>query len=86
VPLRIDQNLPEDSGHIWERPAAIGSLPYALKFIAFFDWFEIEHRDFRLLRVQIERMDEKPEFVGRHALIELSECRIWLEGESDVEP
>jgi hypothetical protein len=79
TPLMIDQNLPGNGVHIWELPKPIGSQPYALRFIAFFDWFELEQRDLRLLKVEIERMDERPELVGRHALIELSHCTVWVE-------
>jgi hypothetical protein len=85
TPLMIDRNLPGDGVHVWELPKPVGPQAYSLRFIAFFDWVEVEHRDLRLLKVEIERMDERPELVGRHALIEFTDCTVWVEGEPEVD-
>jgi hypothetical protein len=50
-----------------------------LRFVAFFDWNEFGQREFALLRVQIAKFESHPELVGRHALVEMSACTIWLD-------
>jgi hypothetical protein len=87
VRLEVDKNSPEDPGHIWGNPVLLissESQTYQLKFVRFFDWYELGNRDFRFLEVLIDRLDEKPELVGHHALIELVDCSIWfIEGDND---
>src|SRR5438477_2403022 len=75
--LLVDRNLPDLPGHVWGDPVLrLESKSYQLRFVAFFDWQQLAPRDFSLLKVLIERMDERPDLVGHHALIELSKCSI----------
>jgi len=80
VELLVDEHAPDEPGRIWGNPVVrLGSeSSYKLKFVAFFDWYQLDPRDFRLLKVSIEQLDGKPELVGRHALIELAQCSVWL--------
>ena len=85
VQLLVNKNPPGEPGRLWGNPiVTLGKESYHLKFIAFFDWYQLATRDFRLLEVLIERLDGRPELVGRHALIELTACSIWLSESSKV--
>ena len=82
VQLWIDKNHPEKPSHLWGHPMkrlSSDSQSYQLKFVRFFDWHQIDVRDFRFLEVLIERLDDNPDLVGHHALIEMAECWILLE-------
>ena len=84
VQLWVDGHLPNEPGRLWGRPMIdIGSQPYKLKFIAFFDWYQLAPRDFSFLKVLVERLDDRSDLVGRHALVEMAQCSIWYEDESD---
>jgi hypothetical protein len=74
----IDENLPKDAGHIWT-PVGVPLHPgtYEFLFRAFFDWEQTGHREYRYFKLLIQRMDAKPEAVGHHALIPVSECSVW---------
>ena len=81
----IDGNSPQEDVHVWQLPSPVGLQPYGLRFISFFDWIEVGRRDLRLLKVEIERMDQRSEFVGRQALIELAECTVWVESKPELD-
>ena len=75
--LLVDKNRPEEPGHQWGNPIIeLDASVYELKFIAFFDWYQFAPRDFAMLEVLIERMDHRPELVGRHGLIEVANCAL----------
>jgi len=78
VECLIDQNLPTDPGHTWKAvgvPITPGA--YEFEFRGFFDWEQLGHREFSFAEVLIQRMDARPEDVGHHALIPVSECSVW---------
>ena len=76
---QVDKNLPSDGCHIWGSPRIrLQPGQQQLRFVALFDWDQLAPRDCRLLEVLIERLDDHPELVGHHALVELSRCSIWL--------
>ncbi len=84
--LRVDRNGPEDPCHIWGDPVvrlSSESRPSRLRFVRFFDWNLLGVRDFCLLEVIIDRLDRRPELAGRHALIELQGCSVWLVDDGD---
>jgi hypothetical protein len=79
--MLVDKNLPGDPDHIWGHPVmrlGSGSESYQLKFMRFLDWDELGIRDFKFLEVLIQRLDEKPDLVGHHALLEVEYCSIWF--------
>lgn len=81
VQLWVDKNRPEDPGHLWGHPVVHLSSErqfHRLKFVRFFDWDLLGSRDFRFLEVLIGRLDERPDLVGHHALVEVADCLIWL--------
>ena len=78
VKLSADRVLPSGASHVWDQEVWLGSKPYQLKFMNFFDWEDRAPHDLRLLEVLIVRLDERPDLVGHHALIELSGCSVWL--------
>ncbi len=82
--LLVDKNLPADPGHVWGVPVLhVGSKSYQLRFVRFFDWEQLAPRDFRWLEVLVERLDNRPDLVGHHALVELDHCSIWFIPEED---
>src|SRR5580698_4160915 len=77
--LDIDRSLPDAPSHLWGDPV-VQAEPGAceLRFMSFFDWDQLAPRDYRWLRVLIERFEERPELVGHLALVEFDKCSIWL--------
>jgi len=79
VELRIDRNLPMDASHVWGEPVVRVNMDNCqLKFVGFFDWQQLAPRHYRFLIVLIERLDERPDLAGRHALVEFGYCSIWF--------
>ncbi len=81
VELQVDKYQPKDAGHVWGFPVmrmSSDSDAYEVAFVRFFDWDELAHRDFKFIEVNIDRMDERPDLVGHHALVEMEFCSIWL--------
>jgi hypothetical protein len=81
VELRVDRYLPGGS-HEWGTPT-LKILPdsCSLRFHCFMNWDQSGPRDYRLIQVLIERFDERPDVVGRLALLELDKCEIWFDDE-----
>ena len=79
VECLIDENLPGDPGHVWRRAGwLLDEGGYEFEFRNFFDWDQLGHRDFLYVEVLIRRMEKKPQAVGHHALIPVSECSAWV--------
>ena len=80
IELRVDRNRPGEPSHIWGDPVVRLSSESAcrLQFVRFFDWDLLGNRDFRYLEVSIKQLAERPELVGRHALLEFERCSVWL--------
>lgn len=79
--LRVDRNRPDEPGHVWGDPVvrlSSGSVSTRLRFVRFFDWDMLGPRDFGLLEVAIDQLTDRPELVGRHALLEFRCCSVWL--------
>jgi len=75
----VNKNPPGDPARIWGSPTLkLNPDRQELRFMSFFDWDQRAPREMRLLEVRIERMDDHPELVGRHGLIELDKCSISL--------
>jgi hypothetical protein len=84
--LQVDKYEPGGPGHAWGPVVWLNPAhPYQLKFMAFFDWDQLAPRDYRVLEVLIERLDEYPDLVGRLAHIELEKCSIWLDEQDQEE-
>ncbi len=83
--LLVDKHLPDEPGRLWGNPVIrLRESNYQLKFIAFFDWYQLAPRDFRLLEVLIQRLDDRPDLVGHHALLEMDRCSIFLLRDDDA--
>ena len=88
IELLVDRNRPDEPGHVWGSPTLRldpESPQCRLKFVRFFDWNQLDPRDFRYLEVLIQEFDDKPELVGHHGLVEFAMCSIWLVHNDDVE-
>ena len=82
--LLVARNGPTEPGRIYENhklPLDLGS--YELIFVDFFDWSQLDLRDFRFFEVLIKRLDAKPEYAGHHGLIEVTDCCVWLYSDPD---
>ncbi len=84
VEVMFDRNLPQEAAHSWAPPIAIGGTGYLFRFVNFFDWDELSHRDFQYVKVLVERYDTKPDVVGHHALIEALKCRVSVKDDEAV--
>ena len=61
----VDIVLPSDGAHF--------------NFVTFFDWAELERRDFKYLEVEIREFTKHPHLVGRRALVEFDSVGIFVE-------
>jgi hypothetical protein len=63
--LLVDRNPDSNGpGHVWGDPVIpLDSADHQPRFVRFFDWYQRAPRDFRLLEVLIERLDQRPELV-----------------------
>jgi hypothetical protein len=49
-----------------------------MHFFSFFDWNQLDYRDFQYYHVLIAAFDEQPHLVGREALIERHYVHVFL--------
>lgn len=72
---------PERHCRYWEesRLELDNSNSYEFRFINYFDWDQQSHRDYAWIEVLIVRLDAKPEWQDRHALLEATECIIFVD-------
>jgi hypothetical protein len=85
VELWVDKNLPDEPGRLWGNPVIrLKPCDHQLRFLSFFDWDQFGSRDYRLLKVVIQRLDGRPDLVGRHALIELAGSSISVVRDDDA--
>src|SRR5258705_11988820 len=75
IPAMINRDI--DSGY-WDHSVREISTGSTLVFVSFFDWDQLAIRDNRYVRVLIAESADKPEIVGRHALIETYLIRFEL--------
>jgi hypothetical protein len=81
--LDVNGNLPDAGYSMFGDPVVqVDPGQCELRFMSFFDWSQLAPRDYRWLRVLIERFDDRPETVGHEALIEFDKCSIWLAEEA----
>ena len=67
TPIMINREI--DSGY-WDNPIKEITKDARLLFISFFDWDQLDYRDNRYVRLQIDSWPLHPETAGSHALIE----------------
>ena len=67
VKLRVNHHPPNTGTNMWGSPVIRlnSQLPYQFRFVCFRDWNQLAPRDFCLLQVLIERLDQQPDLVGR---------------------
>jgi hypothetical protein len=76
-PILINREI--SSGY-WDHPVtAIDSADTDMRFIQYFDWSNLGHRDFEFIRVHIARSIAHPEIVGHNALLRPLNVRILFE-------
>lgn len=67
APIMINREV--DSGY-WDYPLKVVTKDARLLFVNFFDWDQLDYRDNRYVRLQIDHWPSYPEAAGKHALIE----------------
>jgi hypothetical protein len=72
VPIMLNRDI--DSGY-WDYPMKAITKESRLLFVSFFDWDQLDYRDNRYVRVQVDRAPTYPEIVGKHGLIESQYAR-----------
>jgi len=79
--VRIMINRSSPPVGYWDDPVDI-VLPSdgaRFNFVTFFDWAELERRDFKYLEVEIREFAKHPHLVGRRALVEFDSVGIFVD-------
>jgi hypothetical protein len=75
----IERNPAERPSTVWKNAdLVLNPNKYRFRFVSFFDWTQLAIRDFKYLRVKVDRMDDRIEYVNREALIEIADCEIFF--------
>ncbi|MDY0013665.1 MAG: hypothetical protein RBS40_12325 [Rhodocyclaceae bacterium] len=82
VPIMLNREI--DSGY-WDHPVKEIGIDARLLFVSFFDWDQLDYRDNRYVRVQVDRWPTHPDVVGKHGLIESQYVR-FARGSTDTGP
>jgi hypothetical protein len=68
-----------ESGY-WDHPITeVTESDIDMRFIHYFDWSPIGHRDFEYIRVLIISSARRPELNGRHALVKPLNVRVFFD-------
>ena len=62
-------NREVNSGY-WDYPVNEVEHATRLLFVSYFDWDQLDYRDNKYVRVQVDQWPARPEIVGKHGLIE----------------
>lgn len=72
VPIMLNREI--DSGY-WDFPVKEARADARLLFVSFFDWDQLDYRDNRYVRVQVDRWPAHSDVEGKHGLIESHHVR-----------
>lgn len=75
APITLNREI--DSGY-WDYPLKEITQDAKLAFVAFFDWDQLDYRDYRYVRVVVAEWPSRPAVVGKHAFIETHYVRFSL--------
>jgi hypothetical protein len=79
--LRIMINRSAPPVGYWDDPVDV-VLPTdgaRFDFVTFFDWAELDRRDFKFLEVEIREFVKHPHLVGRRALVEFDSVGVFID-------
>jgi hypothetical protein len=82
VPIMIEQPRPGDQSWnlYWDDPVdKISPSDAKLRYLDFFDWNDMAYADFHYYRVRIESFDAQLHLVGREALLEHQNARVFVD-------
>jgi hypothetical protein len=78
VPIMIQQPRKDDRNWYWDYPLReIRAQDAELLFLDYFDWNEMGYLDFQYYRVRIEAFRLQPHLVGREALVEHQNAKVF---------
>ena len=79
IEFLVARSLPEEHDGRWQAVSyALVPDSYEFLFMDYFDWDQLAPKDCRYIRALIVRLDSHPDLVGRQALIEATECSVFL--------
>jgi hypothetical protein len=85
TPILIQCPRPEAPTGYWDDPVkTVSAGKVEMHFRTFFDWNQLDYRDFQYYRVQITAFDDQPHLVGREALIERLHVKVLLADEPEA--
>ena len=80
VSIMIERPREGDRNHYWDDPVnLINAADVELHFLEYFDWNLMNYLDFQYYRVRIAAFPAQPHLVGRDALIEHMNARIYVD-------
>lgn len=83
-PLPINIRRPAGRNIYWDDPVTLLKADgLGLKFIAYYDYNQLEVIDLRYLRVRIDRCAEVPRVLGQDALVDVQTAELWYAPESE---
>ena len=77
-PVMISRPTPEVPRGLWDDPVDRVTGQVELHFLEFFDWDQLDYRDFQYYHVWIAAFEDQPHLVGREALIERQYVKVFL--------
>lgn len=79
IPISIERPS-SDGNKYWDDPVTrVMASDIDLRFIAYFDWNELDFRDLKFYRCRIVAFPRNPHLVGRDALLEVSYGNVLLD-------
>ena len=81
--IMVNRTVPP-SGY-WDDPVtAVIPNEIDLRFVRFFDWDELGHREFQFVEAIIQAFPKHPALVGRSALLDVRDVTVFFEPENAV--
>lgn len=80
VPIMVHRPREGDRNTYWDDPVSeVKPSEAKFQFLDFFDWDQLADADFRFYRVRIAAFQSQPQLVGREALIEHKDARVFFD-------
>jgi len=82
VPIMIHRPREGDRNNYWDDPVReVTATDAELHFLDYFDWDLMNYIDFQYYRVRIAKFASQPHLVGRDALLEHHQAKVFLNSE-----
>jgi hypothetical protein len=85
TPILINRTSPP-AGY-WDHPVrSVKPEEVVLRFVRFWDWDDLGHRDFEYIEVAIEAFPQHSDLVARPALLEVQHVRVFFDKSAEGAP